>query len=174
MEISEKIRNARRAKGFSQRELGVKTGISLGAIQGYEQGRYKPKYAQAMKISDILNIPLDDLIEPVVLDLGKNVIELFTGSENLEEIELSAEDKALQASLNSYFLDLNTIGKDKLTAYAEDLTKIPEYRKQSDTSEESTPPDVLAAHTRTDIEHTPEGAQHDLDIMNDDSEWNKE
>lgn len=144
MEISEKIRNARRAKGFSQRELGVKTGISLGAIQGYEQGRYKPKYAQAMKISDVLNIPLDDLIEPVVLDLGKNVIELFTGSENLEEIELSAEDKALQASLNSYFLDLNTIGKDKLTAYAEDLTKIPEYR--ADTAPDPTlappnPPD---------------------------------
>ena len=31
--------------------------------------------------------------------------------------------------------------------------------------------DVLAAHARTDIEQTPEGVQHDLDIMNDDSMW---
>ena len=31
--------------------------------------------------------------------------------------------------------------------------------------------DVLAAHARTDVEQTPEGVQHDLDIMNDDSEW---
>lgn len=31
--------------------------------------------------------------------------------------------------------------------------------------------DVLAAHTRTDVEQTPEGVQHDLDIMNDDSQW---
>jgi hypothetical protein len=29
----------------------------------------------------------------------------------------------------------------------------------------------LAAHTRTDVEQTPEGVQHDLDIMNDDSQW---
>lgn len=132
MEISEKIRLARRKKRLSQRELGIKTGISLGAIQGYEQGRYKPKYAQAKKLSDVLNIPLDDLIEPVVLDLEKNMIELFAGSENLEEIKLSAEDKALQASLNSYFFNLNTIGKGKLTAYAKDLTKIPEYKKEDD------------------------------------------
>ena len=31
--------------------------------------------------------------------------------------------------------------------------------------------DLLAAHARTDVEQTSEGIQHDLDIMNDDSEW---
>mgnify|MGYP004459417285 FL=1 len=31
--------------------------------------------------------------------------------------------------------------------------------------------DLLAAHVRTDVEQTPEGVQHDLDIMNDDSQW---
>ena len=31
--------------------------------------------------------------------------------------------------------------------------------------------DLLAAHARTDVEQTPDGVQHDLDIMNDDSEW---
>lgn len=31
--------------------------------------------------------------------------------------------------------------------------------------------DVLAAHTRTDVVQTPEGVQHDIDIMNDDSMW---
>lgn len=131
MEISEKIKKARRKEKLSQRELGTKTGISLGAIQGYEQGRYKPKYAQAKKLSDVLNIPLEDLIDPVVLNLGKNVIELFTGSGNLKEIKLPAEDEALQTSINSYFLDLNTAGKKKLADYAEDLTKIPEYRADS-------------------------------------------
>lgn len=55
-----------------------------------------------------------------------------------------------------------------------------EYLKQqSDTSADPTPqeeqttkdPEILAAHARTDIEQTPEGLQHDLDIMNDDSQW---
>lgn len=33
--------------------------------------------------------------------------------------------------------------------------------------------EILAAHARTDVEQTPEDIQHDLDIMNDDSKWNK-
>ena len=45
------------------------------------------------------------------------------------------------------------------------LIKIPEYQKNYTDSE------VLAAHARTDVEQTPEGIQHDLDIMNDDSKW---
>ena len=32
-------------------------------------------------------------------------------------------------------------------------------------------PEILAAHARTDVEQTPEGLQHDLDIMNDDKNW---
>ena len=31
--------------------------------------------------------------------------------------------------------------------------------------------DLLTAHARTDVEQTPEGVQHDIDIMNDDSQW---
>lgn len=135
MEISEKIRNARRKKGLSQRKLGVETGISLGAIQGYEQGRYKPKYAQAKKLSDILEIPINDLIDPVVLNLNHDIIELFTGSGNLKEVELSAEDEAMQTSLRSSFYNLNNLGRKKVTEYAEDLTKIPEYRND-DTDQE--------------------------------------
>ena len=67
---------------------------------------------------------------------------------------------------------LNEKGKHKLINYAEDLTKIPEYRKQQpDTSEEPAVSDLLAAHARTDVEQTPEGIQHDLDIMKDDKNW---
>ena len=67
---------------------------------------------------------------------------------------------------------LNIKGQAKVFEYVEDLTKIPEYRKQQpDTSEEPAAPDLLAAHARTDVEQTPEGIQHDLDIMNDDSMW---
>ena len=32
---------------------------------------------------------------------------------------------------------------------------------------------LAAAHARTDVEQTSEDVQHDLDIMNDDSKWNK-
>lgn len=166
MEIAEKIKNARQKKGLSQRKLGNLTGISLGAIQGYEQGRYKPKYAQAKKLSDALDIPLNDLIGSIVWEVNKDKVELFTGKGNLKEIE----DEILPPSLKHSFRDLNAEGREKLIAYAEDLSKIPEYRVQS-TVKETLSSSVLAAHARTDVEQTPEGVQHDIDIMNDDSLW---
>lgn len=172
MSIADALKDARKKKGISQRKLALKTGISLGAIQGYEQGRYKPKYEQAEKLSNILEIPISALIEPTVLRLSHSMIDLFSKDASLREIILSPEEKALDASLNHSFTELNISGKRKLVEYAEDLTKIPEYRKQQpDTSEEPAASDLLAAHARTDVEQTPEGVQHDLDIMNDDSQW---
>ena len=32
-------------------------------------------------------------------------------------------------------------------------------------------PELLAAHARIDVKQTSEGVQHDLDIMNNNSEW---
>lgn len=172
MSIADALKDARKKKGISQRKLALKTGISLGAIQGYEQGRYKPKYEQAEKLSNILEIPISALIEPTVLRLSHSMIDLFSKDASLREIILSPEEKALDASLNHSFTELNISGKRKLVEYAEDLTKIPEYRKQQpDTSEEPAVSDLLAAHARTDVEQTPEGIQHDLDIMNDDKNW---
>lgn len=172
MSIADALKDARKKKGISQRKLALKTGISLGAIQGYEQGRYKPKYEQAEKLSNILEIPISALIEPTVLRLSHSMIDLFSKDASLREIILSPEEKALDASLNYSFTELNISGKRKLVEYAEDLTKIPEYRKQQpDTSDEPAASDLLAAHARTDVEQTPEGVQHDLDIMNDDSQW---
>lgn len=172
MSIADALKDARKKKGISQRKLALKTGISLGAIQGYEQGRYKPKYEQAEKLSNILEIPISALIEPTVLRLSHSMIDLFSKDASLREIILSPEEKALDASLNHSFTELNISGKRKLVEYAEDLTKIPEYRKQqTDTSEEPAVSDLLAAHARTDVEQTPEGIQHDLDIMKDDKNW---
>ncbi len=51
---------------------------------------------------------------------------------------------------------------------AELLKLLPELNSHS---KESAASDLLAAHARTDVEQTPEGVQHDLDIMNDDKNW---
>lgn len=59
--------------------------------------------------------------------------------------------------------------------YTEDeLEEIRQFAEFVKSKRGKNSPDVLAAHTRSDIEQTPEGTQHDLDIMNDDSMWDKE
>ena len=56
----------------------------------------------------------------------------------------------------------------------EELKEIRQFAEFVKSKRGKNSPDVLAAHTRSDVEQTPEGTQHDLDIMDDDSEWNKE
>ena len=65
MEFSEKIRNARTAKGWSQKELAEATGMSLRTIQNYELGARLPKkrdtylvLAKALDINE--DVLLDD------------------------------------------------------------------------------------------------------------------
>ena len=43
MGISENIRRLRKSLNMTQKDLAESTGLSIGTIQGYEQGRYEPK-----------------------------------------------------------------------------------------------------------------------------------
>lgn len=63
MNIGEKIRSARQAKGMTQEELGGMLGVQKSAIAKYESGRVvNIKRSTLKKISDILNIPPFELI----------------------------------------------------------------------------------------------------------------
>lgn len=63
MDIGEKIRAARLAKGMTQEELGDILGVQKSAIAKYENGRVvNIKRSTLKKISDVLNIPPFELI----------------------------------------------------------------------------------------------------------------
>ena len=65
-----------------------------------------------------------------------------------------------QKDLNEIYLQLSNDNQKKVLTYSKSLLSTQQMEE-----------DVLAAHARTDVEQTPEGVQHDLDIMNDDSMW---
>lgn len=71
-EIGERIKELRKSKKVSQKELAQKTGLSIGSIQGYEQGRYNPKLEAIAKIADALEVELDNFYN-VLLQRGENV-----------------------------------------------------------------------------------------------------
>lgn len=59
-----KIKNAREISGISQQELAEKSGVPVGTIRGWEQGRRIPRDVyQLKKISLVLCCTIDDLIE---------------------------------------------------------------------------------------------------------------
>lgn len=63
MNVGEKIREARLAKGMTQEELGRLLGVQKSAIAKYEKGRVvNIKRSTLKKISDILGIRPSELI----------------------------------------------------------------------------------------------------------------
>ena len=51
-EIGRIIKEARKEKGLTQKELGEKLGVSYQMIAQYESGRRKPKIETLKRISD--------------------------------------------------------------------------------------------------------------------------
>lgn len=62
MNMSDVLKELRKKSGLTQKELAEKTSLSIATIQGYEQGKYKPKGNNLIKIADVLNVPVYELL----------------------------------------------------------------------------------------------------------------
>lgn len=108
-EIGERIKELRKSKGVSQKELAQKTGLSIGSIQGYEQGRYNPKLEVIVKIAGALGVDLKVFYD----DLPQKTIEL----KRYENIALVNEFE------NACFRLVNFPDSEEITEKYENLRK---------------------------------------------------
>ncbi len=60
--IARNIKNLRLKNGISQQSLANGTGISLRAIQNYEQAQREPKATQLIALADFFDVSLDYLV----------------------------------------------------------------------------------------------------------------
>jgi transcriptional regulator, XRE family len=62
MKLYEKIKQLRLENNMTQKELANKLGISIPTLQKYEYGDYKIKNEIIVKMSEIFNIPIEELL----------------------------------------------------------------------------------------------------------------
>ena len=75
--IGDRIRRIRKKRRLTQAELAMMSGLSLSAIQGYEQGRYEPKRKSLESIAEVFKIPVDELYD-MPAELSTNLAEVGT------------------------------------------------------------------------------------------------
>ena len=63
MEIGQKLRNKRLEYGFSQEVLAEKIGVSRQTISSWENDRSYPDIGSILKLSDLYEISLDELLK---------------------------------------------------------------------------------------------------------------
>ena len=95
MTIGDRIRRIRKKRRLTQAELAMMSGLSLSAIQGYEQGRYEPKRKSLESIAEVFKIPVDELYD-MPAQLGTNLAEVGT--------DCISRQQAIEA-FRTYFMD---------------------------------------------------------------------
>lgn len=61
-EFSDRLRQARERRGFSQAQLAEKAGLQPTAISHFENGRRSPSFDNLRALADALNVATDDLL----------------------------------------------------------------------------------------------------------------
>lgn len=147
MGFSENLKQIRIKKGFSQKEIAERLGVSQPSYAQYESGKRKPKLETLSKIADALDITIVEFLaelSPIKPDLqlfaGQPDSIVEKGLEVITQLQEGAKDSAeLTVSQGRELLEsinkLNEEGRQKVKDYADDLAENPKYRK-SDTPEE--------------------------------------
>lgn len=187
MTIGEHIREKRKERGLSQKELGKKLGVSGSMIGQYETGQRKPRLEQLRRIASALAVEWTELVPED--QQGKTVIdhmsEKLSGEKAFKKISTEEAYRlgVLNLSFNSdedriaYFYSLlNTDGKlvaskhfyqhlDKtqiadVADYIERLSEIPQYQRQPPQDTPTTPSEGTdTTHPESPSEGPQEGTE---------------
>ncbi len=106
-------------------------------------------------------LPRMDKVDALAKYFGINRSDLIEERKNNTSISsfIQCQTKDEETLVLSY-RELNNTNKKKSVTYTKNLLSTQRMENE-----------LRAAHTRTDIEVTPEGVQNDLDIMNDEDLW---
>lgn len=149
VDIKERLKQCLEIRGITQSQLAIRANIDKGQLSSYISGKYKPRQNNIDALAKALNVNEAWL-------MGFDV----PMERQPDPVPAPAPLPADQQQLNDLYTQLDSSNKKKVIIYTQNLLSTQRMEDE-----------LLAAHARTDVEHTPEGLQHDLDIMNDDSEW---
>lgn len=120
MTLGEKIRKYRILNNMTMKELSEELGMSIGAIQKYENGSVVPKTDIIQKISKILNVSIETLLEESSQKNDKETIIIekiieLTKYDQLKWIKCDNEDVYSRYKLyEEDFLKISKIINDSL------------------------------------------------------------
>lgn len=145
----DKMRSARKKSHKTQDQLAELLGVNRATISKYETGIIDPPVSQVKKISEILNIPISDLLGlesendseydkkllenlliEYALNNGDKNSSIFNKLWYFDENGLRFQDGQCIDKLVSLFDLLNTAGQEKAVERLEELTQIPKYKKE--------------------------------------------
>lgn len=126
MEMAERIKERRKAMGYTQTELGEKLGLQASAIAKYENGRVEnikrstiADMAEVLGCSPSYLMGWSDSAEDIKSKDDPLTLDEMPTSEKLELMQFSR--------IRKYYEMLNDIGKHVAAERIKELTEVPRY-----------------------------------------------
>ena len=163
MTIGQRIKEARKSIGLTQRELAERSGTATGTIQQYELGKRQPRLQQLRQIAQVLDADVVYLIS------GQTSTEVEQGILAQAEAETKyyvkgrfAEAevwKARKDEIGEDLAKLNDDGQIEAVKRVKELTRLDEYRRGAEPSPLSTGIKVYGDGPAGSFPPAPEPAQ---------------
>jgi transcriptional regulator with XRE-family HTH domain len=105
MTIGQRIKELRRKKNWTQKDLGARIGINWTNITRYEKDKIKPSVKMLRKFADAFEIPVDKIIydedetQPELLIQDRELLRQFIEVEKMSEDDRAAIKKLIQAMI---------------------------------------------------------------------------
>ena len=130
MNISDKLKDARKKAGLTQAQLSEKLGITAQSYSQYETGKRHPKLITIEKIAAALKVPLNVLLDGNWQFYTEEINDsLNTVSDAIAQVVDLGED-LMQDKIIENFNKVNHEGKQKIFEYSQDISENPKYRKE--------------------------------------------
>ncbi len=118
MGIAENIKLLRKKANLTQKQLAEKAGLSIGTIQGYEQGKYEPKNEALYKLRKALDCNIYEILEKVSNDtiddpnaiIIENIEDLAKKFKELTGTDLVEHRKKSENSLEIFLCYIESLG----------------------------------------------------------------
>lgn len=88
-----RLKETRKEKKLTQKELGDRTGLAKSTICQFENGRNVPKIADAQKLAEALKISFDYLV-------GYSEYKFYINAKHISDVYLQLSDKSKQELYN--------------------------------------------------------------------------
>lgn len=120
--MANRITEARKLAGLSQRELAARMNLKPSTVSGYESGTYDPKSDGLTKIATICGVTVDYLLELTDDPHGSFAVTISDHDPQIEEIVKKCEGLTAQTL-------------EKVKTYIDDLRYNPESIKKKPSEE---------------------------------------
>ena len=125
MDFKDRLRYYREQRGYSSDELAKLLDIPYTTLKGYENAGREPKYNILIKIADILNVSLDDLVGRTPADEDERLKKTINDLLVLVNKKLGIDYKAIKINdTNIIFANLSSEDKFEFAINKNELISI--------------------------------------------------